>query len=277
VEGLYDTHYVAFFPADGEVYVLVDAAKGSEQARDDVSMHVNADPVGLGKKERHDFLLKFDNSGRYVNRIQLPDQLSFLRVAVLEDGSFVALAVDRATALVRLAEMNSDGKIVRYLALPSAFSSSRIQPSQGMSKEGEVAGAEARVGRWFFVPVRHKVLLFSRDINEVLEIGADGMRREVDIRIPKGYFFDSIVSSNDRWLLLVPRHVEWEPGRFGGKLTSRDYTLYEVDFNDGKFVRELKGAPTPGLGIACERDGVFTGFSVGRDSNYVLWTAELPR
>jgi hypothetical protein len=126
--------------------------------------------------------------------------------------------------------------------------------------------------------VRHQVLLFATDINQVLEIGQDGMTREVNIKIPKGYFFDSVVSSNDRWLFHVPRQAEWDPGKLGGgRVLFSDYTLYEVDFNDGRFIRELKGSPLPNLGVACERDGVFTGFSIGRDSRYVLWTAELPR
>ena len=277
VEGLYDTRFVAFFPGAAELYVLVNAAEDSEQAREDASKQTGPIPVNLGNKKRHDYLLKFDRSGRLVNRIQLSDHLSFDRFAVLEDGSFVALGVERTTAAVKLAQLNSEGKIIRYLALPSALGSSGSQLNGRMGQEGEVASAEARLLNWFFVPVRHKVLLFARNVNQVLEIGPDGVRREVNIVIPKGYFFDSMLSSNDRWLFLVPRQVEWEPGKIGGKLTSSDYTIYEVDFNDGRFVRELKGAPTPGLGIACERDGVFTGFSVGKDSRYVLWTGELPR
>jgi len=275
VEGLYDARFTAFFPGEAELFVLVNAAQDSPQARDDALKQIG--PVGSGAKERHDFLLKFDKSGKYLIRIQLPDELSFHRFAVLEDGSFVALAVDRGTTRVRLPQLNSDGKIVRYLALPSALESGGSQPGRRISKEGDAARAEVRINKWFFVPVRHKALLFAADINQVLEIGPDGLRREVDIMIPKGYFFDGVLSSNDRWLFLVPRQVEWEPGKVGGGLMSSDYTLYEVDFNDGKFIRELKGTPTPGLGIACERDGVFTGFSVGRDSKYVLWTAELPR
>lgn len=277
VEGLYDARFISFFPGDAEVYVLVNAAENLEQAQDDAAKHMGSYIAVSSLKGRHHFLLKFDRSGRYVNRIQLADQLSFARFAVFEDGSFVALAVDRSTAAVKLAEMSSDGKVIRYLPLPSAMQSSGAQSSPLMSKEGEIAGVEARLGRWFFAPVRHKVLLFARDVSQVLELGPDGARREVGIAIPRGYFFDSVVSSNDRWLFVVPRQVEWEPGKFGGKLTSRDYTIYEVDFNDGKFIREMKGTPTPGLGIACERDGVFTGFSVGRDSKYVLWAAEMPR
>ena len=277
VEGLYDARFIAFFPDEAELYVLINASQDSEQAREDAAKQIGTYISVSGLTGRHDFLLKFDRSGRYVNRIQLPDQLNFARFAVFEDGSFLALGVERATAAVRLVEMSADGKIVRYLALPSALRSSASESTEMKSSQGEIASAEAKLGRWFFVPVRHKVLLFARDINQVLEIGPDGVRREVDVAIPKGYFFDSIISSNDRWLFLVPRQVEWDPGKFGGKLTSRDYTVYEVDFNDGRFIREMKGAPTPGLGIACERDGVFTGFSIGRDANYVLWTAELPR
>jgi hypothetical protein len=47
--------------------------------------------------------------------------------------------------------------------------------------------------------------------------------------------------------------------------------------NDGRFIRELKGSLLPNLGIACERNGVFTGFSIGRNSRYILWSVELLR
>ena len=278
VEGLYDMYFVAFFPAESELYVLVNATRDSEKAPNDASKRIDPNVAVLGLGERHDFLLKFDKSGGYENRIQLPDELRFHGFAVLEDGSFVALAVDRATAAVKLPMLTSDGKIVRYLPLPSAFESSQNPPPASLGKASGAASAGIRFSKWNFAPVRHKVLLFATDINQVLEIGQDGTTREVNIAIPKGYFFDSVVSSNDRWLFHVPRQAEWDPGKpGGGRLLFSDYTLYEVDFNDGRFIRELKGSPLPNLGIACERDGVLTGFSIGRDSRYVLWTAELPR
>jgi hypothetical protein len=277
VEGLYDTHFAAFFPGESELYVLVNATQNSDEASNDVPKHVDPKVLDSGAGGRHDFLLKFDRSGRYDNRIQLSDKLSFYRFAVFEDGSFVALTVDRATAALRLALLSSDGKIERYLHLPTGFDSSGSQPPQSLGKAPAAARAGIRVSKWNFAPVRHKVLLFATDVNQVLEIGQDGRTREVNITIPKGYFFDSVISSNDRWLFHVPRQAEWDPGKLGGgRLMFSDYTLYEVDFNDGRFIRELKGSPLPNLGVACERHGVVTGFSIGRDSKYVLWTAELP-
>lgn len=278
VEGLYDAHFAAFFPGESELYILVNATRDSEQARNDASKHLDPNLEGAGPGERHDFLLKFDKSGRFENWIQLPDKLRFHRFGVLEDGSFVALAVDRVTAGVKLAMLTSDGKIVRYLPLPSAFESSPNPPPASLSEAPAAATAGIRASKWNFAPVCHKLLLFATDINQVLEIGQDGVTREVNITIPKGYFFDSVVSSDDRWLFHVPRQAEWDPGKQGGgRLLTSDYTLYEVDFNDGRFIRELKGSPLPNLGIACELDGVFTGFSIGRGSKYLLWTAELPR
>ena len=278
MEGIYDAHFLAFFPGKSELYVLVNATQNSDEALNDTSKHIDPNLAGSGSGERHDFLLKFDRSGRYENSIQLPDKFRFRRFAVLEDGTFVALAVDRVTAAVRLPMLNSDGKIARYLPLPSALKSSPNEPPANLGKASAVVSAWISISDWNFAPVRHKILLFATDINQVLEIGPDGVTREVYITIPKGYFFDSVVSSSDRWLFHVPRQAEWEPGKVGGgRLLTSDYTLYEVDFNDGRFIRELKGSPLPNMGIGCERDGVFTGFSIGRDSKYILWTAELPR
>ena len=97
---------------------------------------------------------------------------------MLEDGSFVALAVDRATGAVKLPLLTSDGKIVRYLPLPSAFQSSPNPSAASLGKASGAASAGIRVSKWSFAPVRHKVLLFATDINQVLEIGQDGITRK---------------------------------------------------------------------------------------------------
>jgi hypothetical protein len=113
-----------------------------------------------------------------------------------------------------------------------------------LSKVSGTARAGIRVSKWNFTPVRHKVSLFATDINQVLKIGPDGVTREVNNAFPKG-------TSSIAWFRRM--------------------------INDGRFIRELKGSPLPNLGIACERNGVFTGFSIARNSRYILWSVELPR
>jgi hypothetical protein len=195
IDGLYDAQFAAFFPGQSELYVLVSATQNQQQALDDASKHIDSSMAVSAPGERHDFLLRFDTSGQYENSIQLPANLRFLRFAVLEDGSFVALAVDPATGAVKLPMLSSDGKIVRYLPLPSSLQSSPNPSPAGLRAAPLAASAGLRAGKWNFAPVRHKLLLFATDVNQVLEIGQDGATREVKIMIPRGYFFDSVISS----------------------------------------------------------------------------------
>ena len=48
VEGLYDTHFAAFFPGESELYVLVNATGESDQALDNASKHIDPNLSGFG-------------------------------------------------------------------------------------------------------------------------------------------------------------------------------------------------------------------------------------
>jgi hypothetical protein len=155
-------------------------------------------------------------------------------------------------------------------------------PTCGGGKSGNrvaLVEAAARLTTWFFAPVRHKVLLYATDVDApVLEIGPDGATREVPIAIPQGFSLDGFISSNDLWLVGYARKITPE---FGKPVIRRsangDYLLYEVDFNDGRFRRELSLASIPDFGIACEQGGMLTGYSMSGDSKYIPFTANLPR
>ena len=279
LQELHEPHFRGFFPGVSATFVLVNATQDSDPSLDTVMPKGAVSPSEDFADNRHDFLLKFENSGRFLRAIQLPDELRFYRFAELEDGSFVAMGIDRASAAARLSLLTSDGKIVRDLPPPPGLAVSSNLPEGKIADRRALAAASSRLTTWFFAPVRHKVLLYATGIDApVLEISPDGVTREVQIAVPKGFSIDGFVSSNDLWLVRYARKIAAE---FGKPVIRRsangDYFLYEVDFNDGRFRRELSMASIPNLGIACEQGGMLTGYSFSRDSKYIPFTASLPQ
>ena len=282
VQGLNDAHFLGFFPGERGVFLMVNATQNPEESQAvAVSQQGNVLWSGTGFRGEHrEFLVKFDKAGGHEDPIALPADLSFHRFAELEDGSFVALAIDRANAAVRLPLLTLDGKIMRYLPVPPALSFQSNSRKGSRDNAVGLAMAETIVTRWYFAPARHKVLLYATNIDApVLEIGPDGVTREVSIAVPKGFFLDGIIPSDDRWIVRFARRKSPKPGEFSIKWSSAagDYALYEVDFNDGSLRRELSMASIPGFGVACEEHGALTGFSFMRDSKFILFTADLPR
>lgn len=280
--GLYDAHFRSFFPDESGAFLLVNAGQDSETQRDTtMSRQVQAiSPHSHVAGERHDFLLKFDVAGHFERSIQLPDELRFYRFGELEDGSFVATAVDRATGAVKLPLLTPDGKIVRDLLPPGFATSSDLRKGEaGAGAALAFARAQSKLAGWFFAPVRHKILLYATNADvPVLEIGPDGATREVPITLLEGFSLDGFISSDDMWLVRYARKMVAEPGKpVVRRSAAGDYLLYEVDFNDGSLRRQLSFASVPDFGIACERGGVLTGYSVRRDSKYISFAASIPR
>jgi hypothetical protein len=280
VQGLYDLKFLNFFPTDEAVYVFVSATKDSKQY--DYTIHSSDGQVlrrGAGYSgERHSFILKFDILGTLKSTMQLPDNLSFHRIAPLPDGTFVAIAYDSLNAAARLLLLADDGTILRYLSLPSELEQTPELQHGAIGNESDRAHAQTSLSQWLFAPVRGRILLFAAHSNApIVEIGAAGVTREVSISAPKDYSLSTVIASNDKWLFRYARKALPKVGETENRPESRNYLLYEIDPNDGHIKSEIDPGAGPSFGIACEHDGVLTGFSLGSDSKYLLYTADTPR
>ena len=280
IQGFYDIRFLSFFPGHSSVYILVNATQDSKQSQYTVTSPKGPTPkteTGF-RGERHDFIMKFDKSGTFKTAIQLPDQLAFHRIAELTDKNFVAVAYDRANGVARLTLLGSDGAILRYLPLPEALELSSELKTGTTADALNRGRAESSLSWWLFAPARNNVLLYmGRSRAPVVEIGAGGAVREVPVSSPRGYSLSGMISSNDRWLFRYARTTLPDRGPVDTRPEARNYLLYEVDPNDGSLLRELDDSSGPSFGIACEQDGLLTGFSVSPESRYIPYTANLPR
>jgi hypothetical protein len=125
--------------------------------------------------------------------------------------------------------------------------------------------------------VRGKILLYQAHTKlPILEVGAGGVVREVPLEIPKDFVIDTIIPSEDRWIIRVRRENLSDKTEIDARPEAKNYVLYEVDPSDGHLRRELSVSSGPLFSIACEQGGTFTAFGIDGDK-VNLFTADLAR
>lgn len=280
VPGLYDMSFLGFFPGASIVGLLVDATADSTQSQYSLESPAGV-TVGSGRGfrgEHHEYLAEFGRDGTFKTTVELPREISFHRVGELPDGNIVAIGYDRTNRVARLLLLDSAGQLLRPLQIPA-----KMQDSAEL-RSGEVGGilsrgrAETSVSWWLLAPVGGNLLLYvARSKYPILEIRSGGGTREVQVQMPPGYLLDGIVSANDRWIVRYRKENFPERGEVSRRDETGNYVFYEINPADGALMTRLELASSPGLGIACEKDGELFGFSVTQDSKYLLWKAAIPR
>ncbi len=280
IAGLYDTHFLGFFPGDSTVGLLVSATGDPRKSQYTVESPTGAS-IRTGSAYRgahHESIVEFDRDGNYKSTVELPYEYSFRRFAELSDGNLVALAYDRVNAVAKLFILDPAGKIIRPLQIPAGMEDSPALRQGETGGDLNRARAETSMSWWLFAPARGSVLLYlAHSKAPLLEIGAGGATREVPIEAPTGYVLDGVIPSKDRWIIRFRRDNLPDRAEIDRRTETKNFVFYEVDPNDGMLRSAYEFVSDPGLGIACEQDGVMVGFSVTSDSKYVRLTAEIPR
>ena len=181
------------------VGLLVHATTDDKKSPNQVSYGPGFAPVDVYPGVHHDYLVEFDRDGNYKKTVELPAEYRFWRIGALVDDSLLALAYDRTNSVARFLLLDSGGKIIRPLELPSQM---RDNPELTQGESGEVlnqARAESSLSWWLFAPARHRLLLYQAHSKApLLEVGAGGVVREVPLEAPKGYVLNAVIPSNDR-------------------------------------------------------------------------------
>jgi hypothetical protein len=201
----------------------------------------------------------------------------FWRVEALEDDSLLALAYDRVNSVPRLLVVDTDGKIIRTLAVPQGLTQNP-QLKEGSSGDFlRQAKAEQTMSWWQFAPVGKKVLLYqARSHAPLLEVGEGGAVREIPLDAPKGYTLENVIPANDRWLMMFRRDsLETEGKTVDAHAESGNFVLYELDPNDGSLKRQIDLAASGDFEFSCEMDGSLIGFLTSEKVMRV--TAEIGR
>ncbi|MGH9606731.1 MAG: hypothetical protein ACRD3N_13660 [Terracidiphilus sp.] len=278
--GLYDVRFVSFFPGGSIVGVLVNATKDPKQSSYTVESASGAvTHSGTGFSGEHNYYIaEFDRDGNYKATVELPAGYSYRHFAELADGKLLATAYDEANAVARLLLLDSSGQIIRRLEVPEAMEDSPAL------RQGETGGglnqarAASSLSWWLFASVRDKVILYQAHSNApVLEVGAGGYVRQIPLQAPSGYELDGMISASDLWIVRFRRKDLPADRPIDLRPEAKNYVLYEVNPGDGSLESELDVSSGPAFGIACEQDGVLTGFSRSPDSKFIRLTADVPK
>jgi hypothetical protein len=279
VPGLYDVAFQSYFAGDSSVVFLVRATKDDKQSEkaENPLPGIPAQPVRRYIGKHQDYVVTFDRDGNYKSTAELSSQYDFWRIGVLPDGNLLALAFVRGNSVARLMLLDSGGRVLRTLQIPSKMEDSPDLRQGESGPDINQSKAESSLSWWLFSSSRNRILLYQAHTSHpVLEVGAGGAAREVQLEVPKGYAVDGFVPANDRWIVRYARDSAFAGRAADASTESKNLVLYEVDPADGSLRRRIDPGAGSFFDIACEQDAVFTAFSMKEDK-VVRRTAEAPR
>lgn len=274
---LYDPIFQGYFVGSSVVGILVHATKDGKKASYSMTIVPGMPARDVYPGEHHDYLVEFDKNGLLKKVVDLPTSYHFWRIAELGDGNLLSLAYDQVNSVARLFLMDPDGEIIRPIELPAEMTETHelVQgQSGGMLNQ---ARAESSMSWWLFALVGPKVLLYKAHSKApLLEVGPGGAVRVVPLETPKGYTIEDVIPSTNRWIFRFRKDGIPAKSETDARPDADNYALYEFNQSDGTPLRRIHIAKGPVFSIACERNGVLTGFSMAGEK-MLLKTADLPR
>jgi hypothetical protein len=279
IQGLYGiSSILGVFVTDSMVGLRITATKDPTKSPQTVDAGEGTPPRDVYSGKRHFFLAKFDLSGNFTKAVELPEDLFIWRLAALPDDSLLALGYDLINARPHLVILDSGGERKRDLQIPAMMDENPVfsEASSGdWKKRNRAMGA---LSSWQFAWARQRVLLFQAHSSApILEVGAGGAVREVTIEQPKGYGIDSVLPSNDRWLVSFRKDGLSNRGAIDADPKTKNFVLYEVDPADGSLRRRIE-IPEEIFytNVSCEKDGTVTAFTTDQ-GKVNLFSADLGR
>ncbi|WP_058186316.1 hypothetical protein [Terracidiphilus gabretensis] len=278
IQGLYGiSSILGVSVTDSMVGLRITATKDPTKSPQTIGTGQGAPPMNGYSGKRRFFLAEFDLSGNFIKAVELPEELYIWRLAALPDDSLLALGYDLINARPHLMILDSGGERKRDLQIPAMMDENTVfsEASSGdWKKRNQALGA---LNSWQFAWARQKVLLFQAHSSApILEVGAGGAVREVTIEHPKGYGIDSVLPSNDRWLIRFRKDGLSEMGAIDSDPKTKNYVLYEVDSTDGSLKRRIEMADGMFYSSSCEKDGTVTAFTIDQ-GKVNLFSADLGR
>jgi hypothetical protein len=273
IQGLYGIQNIhGVLASDSMVGLLVHATKDPSNPQT-VNIGKDLPPLTTYPGKHQDFLAEFDLNGNFtrVVELELPEGWHVWRLAALPDGSLLALGYDRINARPHLVILGSGGDRKRDLQIPAMMDENPVF-SEGTSPElKKQMQAEDTMNSWQFAWARQKVLLFQTHSSApILEVGAGGAVREVTVEHPKGYVIDSVLPSNDRWLIRFRKEGLSQTGGTNTDPKANNYVLYEVNPGDGSIRRKLVMGISSFYSASCEKDGTVTAFTMDQEKINLL-------
>jgi len=235
----------AGFVSKSAIYVGVDGIENPEQ-HNEKDEDQEGHEVTLTKTtgERHQYIAQFDKDGTYKGAIKLDLPFYVSTFAAFESGTFVAQGLDE-NKIPRIALLDSDGQLIRYLQLEKDISAVSEVPTKELKFGGDNAGAGVLAMFSEFTPSDGKILfLRSLASMRVYEIQESGEVRVVKIKAPAGYDVEGLIATDKDWL------IRFRKPNPDGAWSNAQHSLFEVNPANGELIREYR-VKAPDTGVSC--------------------------
>ncbi|HET7104379.1 MAG TPA: hypothetical protein VFI20_09875 [Terracidiphilus sp.] len=231
------------------------------------------------------FVALFKHNGNFQRLIELPQHNIYSRFALLPSHDLITLEFDPNNAVAKLILRDSDGEEVRALQLPDALEDvtsgakqpSTLKPGTGyLRSDMETLGGSAAVGRARFTSAGSHILLWIPGVQSITELGDYSAFRQMKIKTPEGYAFDSMIPSTGLWIARFKRLGLSNTKPIDMRPESHNFVLYEVNPFDGHLQRRLNLGPH-GSWLACANDGSLTVYKTDKEQHLIALTANIGR
>ena len=241
--GVHVSDVIDFYASDSDVIFLI---RGSKDERTAASSYPSPES-GRGSSdnlpEEHLYLLCFSRDGEYRRVVELPETFRITHVGVFPSGSFLALGFDAKDRSAKLAMLNEDGGLLKFLQIPKEDVPKSMVGGKGNKRPGVVNPAELIQGERAIIIVQNETKL------PLLEVSEGGMITAVRPKLPEGEQIDAAIPADRNLYVIVNR--EKASGGTGG-------TIYELSSSDGTPLRRFViGDGHTETDVACVHDGKF--------------------
>ena len=262
VDGLHDVQEIDHFASESEVVFLVSAALEDKPTKqryrhDDGSISeetINGAPY-------HRFAIIFDREAKFQSTIQLDDAFEVQQLGIFPSGLFLAYGFDEVDRSSKIALLNSDGTILKYLQMDDG-----VMPKTAFGKPPNWKGPEIFVDAQHqsivlrsvqFVAFRTSIVVVqSQTRYPLVEVSESGAVRVIHPKLPDGVKVNSLIASDANLFAIVGKMLD------GSR-------IFELSPRTGAALRRFRFGQGESSQVACVHDGTFLSFENGRDGALV--------
>ena len=255
IPGISDMTLNGYYPGNYKVAFLLLAKKH------DMVALPHSDAKEDSPRDLQYFIALFDRDGKYDKLLSLNLPFRPMQVALFDSGKIVVLGHDEINDLSKIAFLDTDGSLMRYLDPTSTIAADKtISKSFGGTNGSALIEA---LGTAQFVPFEEAILLVSRGSRLPIEIIREsGIARQVELDLPDDEVISTFIPSTSRnWYVrsMIPRGSQGLP---------KSLAVYQIDPQTGMRTRDYSiGVFIPAIG--CETDGSFSAFLYDNKKNQI--------
>ena len=249
VTGLIELQNQDYAVSDSEVAFLVSGVEEAKGTRATAASDESPPEDNKGAAGRHRYIVIFDRDGQYRRKFLVEEAFRPLHFALFSTGKFVAYGDDPTSHVPKLAMLNEDGTLLKFVEIPRASIPESTLMTKGDGSKGS-AGYIRPVQ--FSTQGRVVYALQSTRGFPVLEINEAGAVKVIKPTLP----------DSDEITMIIPS----DRGLYVAVNSLADGSIYELNPQKGNILSRLQVSyKGRGQVVACVHEGKFLSFERGGD------------